>query len=130
MNLIHMSEETTLVFVKKVEVSGNEKTNTLDELRLMNYEPSFWVSIVGKGVTKGENSYFLIRTITKDDSNEKYFCISANATYEELVAMQGTYEVPENCESYKSDVDNMEFLTEDDVPKGLTDFNNSTIFLE
>lgn len=114
-------------FIPRMEAQGNTKTHEFT-LRIINYNPGaddigqdgYNLFIVGKGISRGEGKYFLFKV--KDNSQvstEKYFCFPAQANIEFITNLQGTdYDnISANCSTYKEDVKNMEFFTNNDVPQ-------------
>ena len=124
-------------FVVRSHIVGNEETHAFS-LNLLSAgigESSGWVSLVGKGVSKGAGQYFLFKVQNSSGVDGKYFCFPADATETDLIAMheenpEGAETVDANCADYQSDVDAMIFLATADAPTALSDLMDSSILLD
>lgn len=120
-------------FVRRIEILGNVSAHTFT-LRSLNGPKQgasgSWVSIVGKGISKGSGNYFLLKV--KSDStgwtDAKYLCLSADATGDTFVSLAtskptGDTTVATECAAYQQEVDALTFFAyPTDVPQTLTDF--------
>jgi hypothetical protein len=120
-------------FAIRLDLSGNVNTHEFS-LRFINYSSGgYQISLVGKGISKGSGNYFLFKV---KDSNtlliEKYFCFPADADEDTLREMsdEGSDTPDAYCVVYQPAVDVMAFFEEADVPKAVTEFTNSSIFLD
>ena len=124
-------------FAIRTHISGNAQTNefTLSTISNQPGATPKWISMVGKGISKGSDNHFLFK-VKDADGHEGYFCFPASAILTDLESMNtaapyGKDTVDTECAAYQSDVDFMaySYLTSNDVPMKLDDFANSTIML-
>lgn len=133
--LVELVDHDQSRFYIRSRIAGNEGTHafTISMITGSIADTTDYVSIVGKGISKGTGNYFLFRV--KDNSiNGNYFCVPADPTESDLETLSnqdpsGATDVDSNCTDYKTDVDAMTFLTTDEVPLSLASFTNSSILI-
>ncbi len=135
LRMVELVDHDQSRFYLRSHLTGNARTHafSLTQITGSIADLSSYVSFVGKGVSKGEGNYFLMKAQTETiDGN--YFCLPAgasSATLESLAASapNGSTTVEEACAIYHDDVDTMTFLTTEDVPLTLADFEDSSILI-
>jgi hypothetical protein len=128
-------------FSIRLELVGNAQTHAFTTRFGKSNAGGFLISVVGKGVSQGEDRFFLFKVTVPDLSIDgKYFCFPASADEDTLIAEDdtGSVTVPADCSSYENDVDSLTAFTSSDIPTSTSDFNTGgtgtaaegTIFLD
>lgn len=125
-----------------LELSGNELTHAFTlKLRTENTNDTSgicWITMAGKGISKGEGNYFLFKLDNgcggyDNATGERYFVFPVGATIDTLKATDQTgvtYDnIDENGAPYKEDVQAMTLFTADDFAESEEDYNSGSITL-
>lgn len=136
MSLAELVDHDDGRFYVRSRITGNEGTHAF-ELSMITgpiTNTSEFVSVVGRGVSKGTGNYFLFK-VKSGSVAGNYFCIPADPTETVLESLsaedpEGASAPAEECAGYQVDVDAMTFLTTDDVPLALSDFTDSSILID
>jgi len=82
----------------RIYIRGNTATH-LFSLKLFKYSTGVNPSIAGYGYSEGTDKYYLFKVTDSNNTTGKYFCIPANATEDDMKAMNdaGDTTVPTLC---------------------------------
>ncbi len=123
-------------FVVRSHITGNAATHafTLNMITKNLGASESWISVSGKGISRGVGNSYLMKASSSEGVSGGYFCFPADVSDAKLEAMQadapnGSSTVEETCTGYQSDVDAITALQSTEVPSSISDFSDSTILL-
>ncbi|MBU8869682.1 MAG: hypothetical protein KOO60_02295 [Gemmatimonadales bacterium] len=119
------------------EISGNTETHEFQLRMATSGSGGLDATIVGKGISSGEESYFLIKMDIVDDMGtdlgDRYFVFPSGADEAFIRAMDtdglAYADLPDSVNDFAEDVQALEFYVEEDLPTSQSEFNGGNTIL-
>ncbi|MBU8871846.1 MAG: hypothetical protein KOO60_13350 [Gemmatimonadales bacterium] len=124
-------------YVVRNEIAGNELTHEFELRMAISGSHGGGSAIVGKGISQGENAFFLLKMnygYELAEAGERYYVFPADAdeTFLQEMDREGLqYEdLPVEVADYQADIQSKALFVPADLPTGHVDFNDSDISLD
>lgn len=124
------SNPTGMDFALRFHIEGNAATHAFT-LKLMKWNSGdgYWISLAGKGVSRGAGNHFLFKMRDQSNATALYFCFPADLTEAQMKEIQGTTTAAADCAAYQADVDLLGLYESTDVPTTAESFTAGSIYL-